>query len=294
MPFTSEQLTIMLHASSRSDTRGSTDRMASVQFLRWLAVTLVVLFHSNLQILRLSDGQHLHSFAFGAAGTDMLFVIGGFIMVFITHGKSIGFGEFLVRRVARIAPLYWLLTLLMLGAFLASPGLFRTTAFDLSHFLASLAFLPYPHPVLGSQHPFLAPGWVLNYFLFFYILFALFLFLPTKRRIVVVGLILCALAALWLWFFGASRLLDFYGAPIILDFGLGMLVAWAYLERNAVGPLVIAMALATSAVIFGLGVLREIAGGNDRFLYWGLASAALLFACVFTEKERGWRNPPLC
>ena len=49
-------------------------RFASIQFCRCLAATLVVLYHTDLQIMRLADGRHLQ-LGFGAAGTDMLFVI---------------------------------------------------------------------------------------------------------------------------------------------------------------------------------------------------------------------------
>ena len=47
----------------------------------------------------------------GAAGVDLFFVISGFIMVYTTmhdetrHGAA---GRFFVRRIVRIAPLYWL------------------------------------------------------------------------------------------------------------------------------------------------------------------------------------------
>jgi exopolysaccharide production protein ExoZ len=266
-------------------------RIECISLLRCLAATLVVLYHTDLHILRLSDGRHIHAFGFAAAGTDLLFVISGFVMVYITRGNGVGFGDFMFRRAARIAPLYWLLTVVMLAAFLVAPALFHTTAFELPHVLASLSFLPYPHPVLGIQRPFLFPGWALNYFMFFYVLFGLFLFLPAKRRIVAVGLILISLSGLWLLFPGRSTLLDFYGAPIIIDFVVGMAVAWIYQERDAVGPAIIALVLAASAALFAIGVAREISGGDERFLYWGLTDGGLLFSFVFIEKEWGWWTP---
>ena len=214
-------------------------------------------------------------------------------MVYISHGKNPRFGEFIFRRIARIAPLYWLLTLCMLAAFVAWPSLFNNTTFDLEHFVASLAFVPSAHPVLGIQRPFLVPGWALNIIAFFYLLFGLFLFLPSRRRIVAVGLILCALVALRWWFFGASPLLDFYGAPVVLDFVLGMLVAWIYLERRSVPIATIAVILAASAAVFAAGVLAGIGGGEQRVLYWGVADTGILFSVLFIEKEWGWWNPSI-
>jgi exopolysaccharide production protein ExoZ len=276
---------------ARLPTLATRNRIECVQSLRCLAATLVVLYHTDLQIFRLSDGTHAQSAGFGAAGTDLLFIVSGFILVYICHGKQVGFGEFMFRRLARIAPLYWLLTLCMLGAFLTLPSLFQSTKFDPAHFLASLAFLPYPHPVIGSEKPFLVPGWALNYIAFFYLLFGLFLFLPSARRIVAVGLILGTLVALRWLFFHASPILDFYGAPIILDFVMGMLVAWIYLARHSLQPVAIAAALAVSAALLGAGFLHGTASGDDRVLFWGVADAALLVAVLFIERQWGWSNP---
>ncbi len=266
-------------------------RIECLRFLRCVAATLVVIYHTDLQLWRLSDGTHVQSAAFGAAGTDLLFVISGFTMVYISHGKHPRFGEFIFRRIARIAPLYWLLTLCMLAAFVASPSLFNNTKFDIKHFAASLAFVPSTHPVLGIQRPFLVPGWALNIIAFFYLLFGLFLFLPSKWRIVAVGLILCTLVILRWQFFGANPLLDFYGAPVVLDFVLGMLVAWIYLERRSVPIATLAVILAASAAVFAAGVLAGIGGGEQRVLYWGLADTGILFSALFVEKEWGWWNP---
>ena len=157
-----------------------THRVSAV--LRCVAAALVVLYHTDLQLWRLSDAAHIQSAGFGAAGTDMLFVISGFTMVYISHGKHLRFSDFMLRRVARIAPLYWLLTLCMLAAFLCAPSLFNNTTVEIKHFIASLAFVPATHPVLGIQRPFLVPGWALNIIAFFYLLFGLFLFLPSTAK----------------------------------------------------------------------------------------------------------------
>jgi exopolysaccharide production protein ExoZ len=266
-------------------------RIECLRFLRCVAAAFVVLYHTDLQLWRLSDGTHVQSGGFGAAGTDLLFVISGFTMVYISHGKHPRFGEFIFRRIARIAPLYWLLTLCMLAALVAAPSLFNNTTFDFKHFVASLAFVPSAHPVLGIQRPFLVPGWALNIIAFFYLMFGLFLFLPSTRRILAVGLILSTLVALRWQFFEASPLLDFYGAPVVLDFLLGMLVAWVYLERRSVRIATITGVLAASAAVFAAGVLVGIGGGEQRVLYWGLADTGILFSILFIEKEWGWWNP---
>jgi exopolysaccharide production protein ExoZ len=273
--------------------RAKKRRIECLLLLRCVAAALVVLYHTDLQLWRLSDAAHIQSAGFGAAGTDMLFVISGFTMVYISHGKHLRFSAFMLRRVARIAPLYWLLTLCMLAAFLSAPSLFNNTTAEIKHFIASLAFLPATHPVLGIQRPFLVPGWALNIIAFFYLLFGLFLSMPSKRRILAVGLILCTLVTLRCLFPGASPLLDFYGAPVVLDFVLGMVVAWIFLERASVGIAAISVVLTVSAVVFAAGAIRGVGGGEDRVLYWGLADTGFLLAVLFIEKEWGWWNPSI-
>jgi exopolysaccharide production protein ExoZ len=261
----------------------------SLQHLRVLAASLIVLYHTELQIMRLTDGQHIHSFSFGAAGTDLFFVIGGFILVYTSHNRKDTFGAFLYRRIMRIAPLYWLFTFLMLVVLLVAPDHLLTTKIESWHFLLSLAFIPYPHPVLGIDRPFLFPGWVLNHFVFFYLLFGALLFVRTGRRILVASAMLCTLMMLKFMFAGESNLLDFYGETVALDFVLGMIVAWLFLKRQA-SPVMIVAVFLTGAAIFSAGVVAGVSDGSERALYWGVAGAALLFVCVFSEKQWGWPN----
>jgi exopolysaccharide production protein ExoZ len=261
----------------------------SLQHLRVLAASLIVLYHTELQIMRLTDGQHIHSFSFGAAGTDLFFVIGGFILVYTSHNRKDTFGAFLYRRIMRIAPLYWLFTFLMLVVLLVAPDHLLTTKIESWHFLLSLAFIPYPHPVLGIDRPFLFPGWVLNHFVFFYLLFGALLFVRTGRRILVASAVLCTLMMLKFMFAGESNLLDFYGETVALDFVLGMIVAWLFLKRQA-SPVMIVAVFLIGASIFAIGVVEGAPEGSERALYWGVAGAALLFVCVFSEKQWGWPN----
>ena len=103
--------------------------LASIQFLRFLASTLVVLFHSEVQLYRLSGGARDNHVPFASFGTDLFFVISGFIMVYITYNKRTGFSDFMRRRIVRIVPLYWLymcalIALLVFGGWLSPiPGI---------------------------------------------------------------------------------------------------------------------------------------------------------------------------
>ena len=158
---------------------------------------------TNLQLCRayaalvVVVGHTLHDFeAFGAnandpnawpinwgAGVDIFFVISGFIMVHVAaddFGKAGSSWRFFSRRVARVAPLYWMATTaLILGAFIA-PGLLNVPIGDWRHVVASYAFIPDPRPGLEIIRPVLALGWTLNFEMLFYVVFALAMLLPLR------------------------------------------------------------------------------------------------------------------
>ena len=122
----------------------------SVQWLRLLAATLVVFYHAEVQLFHL-DEDHVSDFGLGASGVDLFFVISGFIMVLISRNRPTSFSSFIRRRLMRIVPLYWSLTLAVFLLVLLTPSLLRSASLDPLHVLSSFLFLPYPHPVLGQQ-----------------------------------------------------------------------------------------------------------------------------------------------
>jgi peptidoglycan/LPS O-acetylase OafA/YrhL len=86
--------------------------LPGIQILRGIAALAVIIHHS----LEESNGA-LHRFSpdwlttSGAAVVDIFFVISGFIMLhvsFRTGRASLRPGQFLLRRITRIYPLYWL------------------------------------------------------------------------------------------------------------------------------------------------------------------------------------------
>ena len=94
--------------------------LLSIQILRAFAALAVTIEHiAGYEFARkygLPDA--LPHFTFGAAGVDLFFVISGFVMVYSSDGY---FGrpkapqEFFVRRLARVLPLYWVTTSIILA-----------------------------------------------------------------------------------------------------------------------------------------------------------------------------------
>lgn len=96
-------------------------RLLTLQVTRGVAANLVVLSHLSIIEAKYTGGQILPAFAvYGTAGVDIFFVLSGFIMVIIAEG--IGAVQFLWRRVARIYPAYWLVSLVVLATSVVEPG----------------------------------------------------------------------------------------------------------------------------------------------------------------------------
>src|SRR4051812_43222045 len=92
--------------------RGSSDTrmLASVQMLRALAAWMVVGHHVQ-QTFYDFRSTSLVGWLFtarGSAGVEIFFAISGFVMVLSTHGRPISGAQFLLRRLARIVPSYWI------------------------------------------------------------------------------------------------------------------------------------------------------------------------------------------
>jgi len=74
--------------------------------MRALAVLLVVVFHTSIRIPTAFHPAVLDFLRVGGAGVDLFFVISGFIMWTISDGRATGPGEFMLRRISHIVPMY--------------------------------------------------------------------------------------------------------------------------------------------------------------------------------------------
>ena len=190
----------------------------------------------------------------GHMAVDFFFVLSGFIMSYtyassFLAGRPGAYGDFLVRRVARIVPLHLVVTLLIaaLGAASVAAGghniFFDTTAF-LPDLVANLLLLP----GLGIGATFNGPSWSISTEVVAYALFPVLVAGVFRRG----RLSACAaLSGLVLLAMQTPRLeLSYDHSPLNLvrclaEFTLGMLAYRAY----AAGRFPV---LATDAAAFGL------------------------------------------
>ncbi|WP_420961598.1 acyltransferase family protein [Brucella sp. IR073] len=240
-----------------------TRQLQSIQVLRAIAALAVVFFH-------LSPA----SWTLGAAGVDLFFVISGFIMG--TVGLSDSPGSFMRKRIIRIVPLYWAVTLAMCAASLV-PGLFANFTFDLPRLVTSLFFIPF-EDLQGKIWPLVVVGWTLNYEMFFYVLFALGLWL--RLPILVPVLAIAALAAAGLLLRPDATIPRFYTDQLLLEFAIGLLLSRAMVFKNALLGAALAIAGVVSLLSWGLASDTP----EWRVIYWGLPAAAIVAGFLAVER----------
>lgn len=247
------------------------EQLASIQVLRAVAALAVVLFHFSVSV---QQDFHLTAqpfFPAGATGVDIFFVISGFIMAYTTNKPDQHSpGQFIAKRLARIAPLYWVLTLSIFALALAAPNLLRSASATPEELLRSLFFIPYARPD-GMVEPVLFLGWTLNYEMFFYTVFAIALIVSGRWRLPIAMSMIAALAAAGYALRIPNTLYAFYTSGIMLEFVWGILLFMAFDRWPALmkrGSLVwilgAALLLLQNNVEFGLP--REIEKGLPSLL----------------------------
>lgn len=261
----------------------STHSIDSVQAMRAIAALLVVWVHAREQFPWLKE--HFPS-SLGAHGVDLFFVISGFIMVVSTSGRDVGFLAFFVRRLIRVAPLYWIATLALLAIALIAPRLVKTVVISWPHTIASLLFVPMESPAMpGNMFPLLIPGWSLNYEMAFYLLFGISIAAArSKKSYLVIFALIAASAYGWLAMPGGIP--GFFCNPIILTFGAGILLGDAYTsgKLKPCVPGAIVLAACAVAAHFGASFLEF----SNRFLSAGVPAAIFVAAALLAGNSVKW------
>ena len=267
------------HANSHS--------LLSIQLLRALAALLVLVGHalhdSNFIVAKSGLVAHDVTFMSFGIGVDIFFVISGFIMLYTTAGKFGTSGaprQFLLRRLLRIAPLYWLMTTaLIVGAFIA-PKLLNVPIEGWRSIIESYLFIPGLR-ANGEVRPLLALGWTLNYEMFFYVFFACCLLFPLKRGLLLLTAFFICFVAAGALFKMPTTALAFWSDSIIFEFLFGVAIAWMFREGLRLSAVTaIAIFLLGTGLAIGLGPLWGVEDVLPRFMAAGIPAALIVFAAA--------------
>jgi len=280
------------------------ERNDSIQGLRGIAALLVVAAHSILNLIQRANYDPMAAplaFRLGEMGVRTFFMISGFIMtvtMYDAFGRAGAPKSFLLKRLMRIVPLYWVATALY-SLRLASEG----TPPRWDDLMLSLLFIPYDHGQPFGE-PVYGLGWTLNFEMFFYYLLAVSLLF---RRRFGLGLLVVSLV-LWV-LLGETNLVRHssgpihavvyaLASPIVLYFAAGVLLGAArqWLARRsqssgistnlAISVAVLAGLCYAILVSRGLGIADSPASTIVQMCFCAIPT----FLCAFatSDDSGGW------
>ena len=263
---------------------GGDSRLLSIQYLRAAAALMVVVYHA----MRWTRP----SFEIGAAGVDVFFVISGFILWTLAQERPTTAKTFLVKRWVRVAPLYWVLTLIVAGLAWTWPELIWDAHVDPVHLLLSLAFIQHLN-LENLPFPVITAGWSLNYEAVFYLIFAGSLLVkgPWRIHALTGGLAAVPMIGLLTSFAGYDQVYYLGANMMFLQFIAGVWLAQARLNGKLPGRrtgwLLFAAGIIGFAMLSPFGLFR-----NDvRPLLWGAPAFLLVAGLVSVESNGGlFRN----
>ncbi|MDY7547887.1 acyltransferase [Glaciimonas sp. CA11.2] len=203
-------------------------RDENLQILRFVAAALVLVTHITFYI---HDRINLGSGVWhgGESGVPIFFVISGFVMYLSGQKLSKnadGAKRFLRRRIARVFPLYWLITTLKVTIALIIPALILHNRPDLLSVIGSYVLFPMLNAV-GEVRPIHGVAWTLLHEMLFYYVFALSLFLR-QPTFVFTSLIIVGMSVIGLFVRAESALAQVCFNTINLMFVSGMALALGY------------------------------------------------------------------
>lgn len=200
-------------------------RIASLQILRFFAAFGVVVFHFYSEVQH-RLGYELKYFHIGALGVDIFFVISGFIISYVA-ARDASASNFFLKRIFRIVPLYWTLTLAVFLVALILPQVLNGSSANVTHLVKSLLFIPFEKEP-GLATPLLFLGWTLNYEMFFYATMALSMVISRRNAIPLTAAIICGYYFGSLLWVSKGVVWAFYSNSIILEFVFGLVIYLAW------------------------------------------------------------------
>jgi exopolysaccharide production protein ExoZ len=266
----------------------------ALQILRAAAALLVVHRHC-VEVVRLHQANPpANSYAldkFGACGVDIFFVISGFILTTVVlrtdpQTPLLAF-DFLTRRVLRIFPIYWIVSIFFLV--LAATHKMFTSNWVIDSYL----LLPSGYPL---RAPLLLFGWTLMFEMFFYYVISFNLLFGKQAAIPRTITSILFLIGMGTIVGFQKPVLILIANPMNVEFVLGCFIALlhsSFGKRPALGlALLLSGAIILGATaILGYGHIDDAAltlNGQEswaRVLLWGLTAAIVTAGVVFGSAQ---------
>jgi exopolysaccharide production protein ExoZ len=254
-----------------------TELIWSLQILRFVAAMMVVYVHAAQTAFTAtrSNGLLPHEFQLvGWAGVDIFFVISGVIIAKTAPGLT--WREFAWKRFRRIIPIYYL-------ACIPATFMFVKTGFGWREIVATFLLWPATNVMTA---PVLPVAWTLCFEALFYA--AATLVLVNRRWLyAVLGLFAVAMALR-----PVAPVFQFLGNPIILEFVMGMGLAYVPMHRIGRWGVPTGAAALIAASFYGIaspgGTMQFLAGEGafQRVLVYGVPSVLIVYGVMQIEAKR--------
>lgn len=267
------------------------NKLINIQYLRAFAALLVVASHAVKELTHSSHANIPDTFniiLLGQFGVDIFFIISGFIMYYVTINNSNSINSsiiFLQKRIIRIVPIYWILTIITIAISVFLSQLKNNNYLDVDYIISSFMFIPALRVSDGNITPVFGLGWTLNYEMFFYCIFAVLLLLPRKYLLLSATVVFSIIVFAGSNIEKSSVITWYWSRPIILEFILGLFIASLFNKGYLLSRL-------QGLIVFSSGIfiwiysssLVTASSPEYRFWCWGI-SASLIVASVMLTKR---------
>ncbi len=257
--------------------------IVSIQVLRALAAASVVIVHGHGWLLKSVGAPNPlpELGSLGGAAVELFFVISGFVMVYTSEsvfGRPDGPKTFVLHRLVRIVPLYWLVTFMYVAASVAFPSFDKH--YGLDFIAASLLFIPMENSI-GAVMPIIGQGWTLNFEMLFYAIFALAVFAPRRLAVCLASAVLIAGVMYGSRLAPSSTAVAFWTRPLVYQFIYGMVIGLLYREGLRLWkPLCLALIAASVALTWHNAVVVD---PTLRILANGIPAALMVAGATFGD-----------